>query len=363
MSARLKLLSTIAADIVFLAIVLAAAALFLEVLARVVQRNSRPMIPFVLDDLGGPRLSPDLDLPVRLAHYDRMQLTTDALGARVADPAARNASRAGGILFVGDSQVLGWGLSFADTAAARLAQRIRMSADRVTILAAPSQDPERELHWAREYARAHPQRQHIEVVALNMGNDLDEIYLGRVGMRFPSGGSLTFWLSRHSVAFLDFSLLRHSLAQRKRDEHQEVNYAMLLLNDAERALLAECVAQSLDTLLKALPPADERLILIIPQDTQIALSQFRKYRSLYRTESDYALHEAAQRRAVQRLEALQSDIAERVKVLGLSVVVTEPALRAALGKPNLIDTHSHHLMAQGQDITAQVLAAALGRKL
>jgi hypothetical protein len=305
-------------------------------------------------------LSADLDLPVKLSYYNRMQLTTDTMGARVADPAAREAVRAGGILFVGDSQVLGWGLRFTETAAARLAQRMRMPADRVTILAAPSQDPERELNWAQEYARAHPQRQHIEVAALNMGNDLDEIYLGRVGMRLPSEGSLTSWLSRHSVAFLDFSLVRHLLAQRKRDEHQEVNYSVLLLNDAERSLLAECVVSSLDSLLKVLPPADERLILIIPQDTQVSLSQFKKYRSLYRTESDYSIHESAQRRAVQRLEALQNDIVQRLQVLGIRVVVVEPALRAALGKPELIDIHSHHLMAQGQDVTAQVLATALG---
>lgn len=363
MSARLKLVSTLTADIVFLVIVLTLAALFLELVARAVQRNARPMIPFVLDDLGGPRLLPDLDLPVRFSHYERMQLTTDALGARVADKAARAAPRDKGILFVGDSQVLGWGLSFTDTAAARLAQRMQMSADRVTILAAASQDPERELNWAQEYARAHPQRQHIEVVALNMGNDLDEIYLGRGGMRLPSGGSLTSWLSRHSVAWLDFNLVRHWLAQREHDEHLEVNYSMLLLNDAERALLAECVAQSLDALLKALPPADARLILIIPQDSQVALSQFRKYRSLYRTQADYAIHESAQRRAVQRLEALQSDVVARLERQGLSVVVAEPALRAAIGKPDLIDTLSHHLMATGQDIVAQELARALGRPL
>jgi len=363
MSARVKLLSTIAADVVFLAVVLVLAGLFLEVVARAVQRNTRPMIPFVLDELGGPRLEADLDLPVRLVHYNRMQLTTDAIGARVVDPAAREAARADGILFVGDSQVLGWGLSFGETAAARLAQRLRIPADRVTILAAPSQDPERELNWARAYARAHPQHEHIEVVALNMGNDLDEIYLGRVGMRLPSGGTFTSWLSRHSVAFLDFSLLRRSVSQWQRDEHQEVNYAVLLLNDAERALLAECVVASLDSLLKALPPADQRLILIIPQDTQVALSQFKKYRSLYRTESDYAIHESAQRRAVQRLEALQSDVLQRLKTLGIPAVVVEPALRAALDKPDLIDTHSHHLMARGQDITAQVLAKAVEGQL
>ena len=174
---------------------------------------------------------------------------------------------------------------------------------------------------------------------------------------------MTAWLSRHSVAFLDFSLLRHWLAERKNDEHLEVNYAMLLLDDAERALLAECVAESLNALMKALPPADERLVLIIPQDSQVALAQFSKYRSLYGTQADYAIHESAQRRAVQRLEALQSDVVERLRRLGLSAVVVAPALQAALGKADLIDSSSHHLMAAGQDVIAQELAKALGRQL
>lgn len=359
MSDRMKLLGTVTADLVFLAIVLAGAALFLEVVARVIQQNSRPMIPFVLDDFGGPRLQANLDLPVTLPHYKRMQLTTDAIGARVADVAAANQQRADGILFVGDSQVLGWGLSFSDTAAARLAEHMHLPQERVTILAAASQDPERELSWAQAYTRAHTQRQHIEVVALNLGNDLDEMYLGRSSIRFPSGGSLSSWLSHHSVAFLDFGLLRLSLAQWQRDEHQEVNYAMLLLSDAERLLLADGVVSSLQKLLQALPPADERVILVIPQDSQVAMSQFQKYRPLYRTDRDYAAHESAQRRAVERLESLQQAVVKRLEAQRLKVVVLEPALRAALGRPNLIDTHSHHLMAAGQEVAAQALAAAV----
>jgi hypothetical protein len=66
---------------------------------------------------------------------------------------------------------------------------------------------------------------------------------------------------------------------------------------------------------------------------------------------------------VQRLQALQSDVVARLKLSGLSVVVVEPALRAAIGKPDLIDNLSHHLMAAGQDIIAQELARALGQQL
>lgn len=361
MSDRLRLLRTVTADLIFLALVVAGVAVCLELAARAIQRNSRPLIPTVLDAFGGSRLEKDLDLPVKLRNYERMQLTTDATGARVADVAASKADRSNGILFVGDSQILGWGLNFSETAAARLARRMHVPLDRVTILAAALQDPERELSWARDYTRAHPQRQRIEVVALNLGSDPDEMYMGRAPDRLPSGGSVTSWLSRHSVAYLDFDMLRLALEHRQKDQHLEVNYSMLLLNDTERAILAEGVAASLDRLVCALPPADWRAILIIPQDSQVAASQFLKYRSHYRTDSDFALHQAAQQEAVRHLEALQIDIVARLRSrLSIPVVVLEPALRAALNHPDLIDVQSHNLMAAGQEVAALALAAEMG---
>jgi hypothetical protein len=358
MSGRWKQPRTWAADLLCLALVLAGAAVFLELATRAIQRNNRPLIPSVLDDFGGRRLEKELDLPVKLPHYERMQITTDATGARVADVAARTTNRSDGILFVGDSQILGWGLSFPETAAARLAQRMHVPLERVAILAAALQDPEREISWVRDYTRAQPQRQRMEVVALNLGDDLDEIYMGRAADHLPSGGSITSWLSHHSVAFLDFEMLRLALDPRRQDQHAEVNYSMLLLNDIERAMLAEGVAASLERLVRALPPADQRAILIIPQDSQVAASEFMKYRSLYRTDSDFTLHQAAQQKAVRHLETFQSDIVARLRNrLSIPVVVLEPALRTALNQHNLIDVQSHHLMAAGQEVIAQTLAA------
>lgn len=353
-------LRTLAADLVFLALVLAGTAAFLELATRAIQRNSRPLIPTVLDDFGARRLEKDLDLPVKLPHYERMRITTDATGARVADVAARTANRSDGILFVGDSQILGWGLNFPETAAARLAQRLHVPLERVAILAAALQDPEREISWVRDYTRAQPRRQRIEVVALNLGDDLDEIYMGRSADHLPSGGSITSWLSHHSLAWLDFEWLRSALDPRRKDQHTEVNYSMLLLDDSERAILAEGVAASLDRLVRALPPADQRAILIIPQDSQVAASEFMKYRTGYRTDSDFTLHQAAQRTAVRHLETFQSDIVARLRSrLNIPVVVLEPALRSAQNQLNLIDVRSHHLMAAGQGVIAQALAAQM----
>ena len=358
MNAR-KLLVPLVADLIFICLVSATAAILVEGTVRLVQGNARPMIPFVVDRLGATRLAADLDMPIQLPRYARMQLVSDDLGARVASVAAREADRTDGILFVGDSQVLGWGLPFEQTAAARLAGLVGVPLERVAILAAAAEDPERQIGWVEDYARRRPQRQRVEVVALNLGNDLDEIYLSRAGTRFESRGGLTAWLSNHSLAFLDLALLRQAWWAEPDDPHPEVNSAMLRLDGDERNLLAGGVAASLEHLFDALPPSDRRIVVVIPQDSQVDIREFDKYRGYYADEADFNLHKEAQEIAVERLDALQGMVGDRLKATDLNVVPLESALREAWGKADLIDTRSHHLMATGQEIAAHAIAGVM----
>jgi hypothetical protein len=352
-------LASLLADLIFSALVCVVAAVLVEVTARLIQVNARPMIPFVIDRLGATRLEADLDIPIQLPHYARMRLVTDGLGARVASVAARDAERTGGVLFVGDSQILGWGLAFQQTAAARLAGLIGVPREKVAIVAAPAEDPEKEVGWARDYARLRPERQRVEVVALNLGNDLEEIYLSRAGTLFQSSGGLSAWLSHHSVAYLDLALLRSALWGQQGEPHPEVNSAMRRLDDEERSLLAADVAASLERLFNELPPADQRIVMIIPQDSQVRIEEFDKYRAYYSDEADFSLHKAAQEIAVARLKEFQQMGAACLRAAGLTVVLLEPALREAWRKTDLIDTRSHHLMAAGQEIAARAVAAVM----
>src|SRR5690242_4192523 len=92
--------------------------------SRLFHWNARPMIPFTLDGNGAPRMVADLDISVRLPGHERIRIITDSLGARVGSRAAALADRRGGILVVGDSQALGWGLDFSATLGAQLGKRL-----------------------------------------------------------------------------------------------------------------------------------------------------------------------------------------------------------------------------------------------
>jgi hypothetical protein len=354
-----KILVPLLADLVFFGLACVVAAVLVEGAARLIQWNARPMIPFVIDRLGATRLEANLEMPIRLPQYARTDLVTDDLGARVASVAARDTERTGGVLFVGDSQILGWGLPFEQTAAALLAGIIGVPLAKVAIIAAPAEDPEKEIGWAQDYARLRPQRQRVEVVTLNLGNDLEEIYLTRAGTRFQSSGGLSAWLSHHSLAYIDLALLRGALWGEQGEQHPEVNSAMLRLDGEERSLLATGVATSLERLFDELPPADRRIVMVTPQDSQVRIQEFDKYRRFYPDEADFRLHKAAQEIAVKRLEEIQRTVSAHLRAANLTVVLLEPALREIWGKADIIDTHSHHLMAAGQEIAARAVAAAM----
>jgi hypothetical protein len=352
-------LGSLLGDMVFLAVMGGCAAILFESTARVVQWNARPMIPFAVDRLGAARLEADLDLPVKLALYERINITTDDVGARVEDVPARDIDRTNGVLFVGDSQVLGWGLTFAQTAASLLAHSLGVPQNKVAIIGSASEDPEKEMGWVVDYASHHSQRQNVEVVAVNMGNDADEMILGRSGTSFPSGRWLNSWLSHHSLAYLDLALLWSSVNEGTQGLHPEINYSMLYLNDREIDLLAQGMVESTESLINALPPADRRIVMIIPQDSQISMHEFDKYRTYYSSDSDFVLHRAAQSRAVERLDKLQEKIVRLLREKEIQVVALEPALRSAYGRTFLIDTNSHHLMAAGQVVAADSVFEAL----
>jgi hypothetical protein len=354
----MKRVDRLLSDFVFLILVILTCVLLVEGVLRIVQLNERPMIPSIVDRFGATRLQPLLNLPVRLPEYQAIRLVTDEAGARVASVAARDGDRSNGVLFVGDSQVLGWGLSFEHTAASRLAGIIGIPQDKIAILAAPAEDPEKEIGWARDYSRRWRQRQRVEVVALNLGNDLEEIYLTRVGTLFPSSGGLPAWLSRHSLAYIDLTLLRASLQGEQGEPHPEVNSAMLWLNEDERKLLAEGAADSVERLFTVLPPADRRIVMVIPQDSQVRIDEFDKYRRYYSDDADFKLHKAAQEVALDRLEIVQQVIVAKLESRGIKVVLVEPALSQAWGRGQLIDTRSHHLMNAGQEVAARALVPA-----
>ena len=80
---------------------------------------------------------------------------------------------------------------------------------------------------------------------------------------------------------------------------------MLRLDGEEHNLLAAVSPQALSVIFNELPPAEWRVVMVIPQDSPGRHREFDKYRRYYEDEADFNLHKEAQEIAVARLEALQ----------------------------------------------------------
>ena len=328
-----------------------------EAASRIVHGNVRPMIPFVVDHDGGPRLAPDMDMAVRLPGRDSIRLTTDALGGRI-EPGGAGPPR---ILVAGDSQLLGWGLDARQSLGPVLGTALLGSPGGAVTLAAAGADPETLVPWARDYRRAGAERLRLKVIGLNLGNDLDEMILGRALPAAPGPSQrIVEWLTLHSFAFMDLSMAMARLSGKHEGIPPGADPVLFMLDDAERTDLADGAAQAMRNLTAALPPADRTVVLLIPNDTQVAPAEFEKYRPAYPDEQTFL----AWRRNVPLAKARLDAIADRVSrdLAGGDLIVLD--LRAVLAGHDprkVFDRHSHHLTAYGTRLAAQAILARLGR--
>lgn len=336
--------------------------LSLEGVSRAIHWNARPMIPYVLDDMGLPRMAPDLDISVGLPGHDRFKIVTDSLGARVAGPDSVRSNRDGGILVAGDSQALGWGMNFGDTLASILAKKLIRDADRATTMAAAGTDPESLLGWAADYRSRHPERQRLLIVMTNLGNDLDEMFFSRGVIELPVAQRLKEWLSVHSFLFLDLALTRNAFVGEEWGVPPGTNPVLFALDTRERQILVSSVASAIESLAHALPPADETVVVIVPNDYQVNLKEFDKYKAAYREQTavfdEWHAHAGE---ASRRLSGIADDLAETLRAKGFKVVDTTEKLKSR-DATQLFDRHSHHLTALGHQIVANAVSNAVSVK-
>lgn len=327
-----------------------------EGISRFVHWGARPMIPYEVDRTGAARLAPLIDFAVKMPGYRRIELVTDALGCRVAHAGQVASDHRGGILFIGDSQVLGWGLPFAETMAARTAAKLDIPIENTWILAAAMQDPAAIRPWVEDYTRAHPQRHRLVVIGLNLGNDLEELAFGSTSLQ--RGAEIANWLATHSTLYLDWAL------QKQRFAAGTANRGMIGVNVAmvtpalDRSLLARRIVEAVDRLIQDLPAADQVAVALIPQDSQVALREFEKYRYSYVDDAEFARYRDLQRIAVERLDETTRLIVEGLTARGVIAVELAPALRAHPDM-ELFDRISHHLLPQGQELAADRIVSVL----
>lgn len=133
---------------------------------------------------------------------------TDAWSARIAEASMAGVRLTGGIFVIGDSQPLGYALDFHETFPSIVAGGLVGNRDAARILAAPSNHPATYQSMLNRYGADPLPRQRLVIASLNLGNDLDEMFME--GWYWARENSTPFnrWMALHSFVFNDLRLIR-----------------------------------------------------------------------------------------------------------------------------------------------------------
>lgn len=347
-------------------LVLAVVALLLEGMSRIVHLNKRPAIPAISDPDGALRMPAGFDATLQLAGREPFALCTDAQGLRIADCSAATLAADTEVLVVGDSQALGWGFDFGQTFGALVAAELPgHRAGGARLMAAAATDVESLQSWAADYRQAGALAQVpagrmplLNIVSLNLGNDLDEMFFSRSSVTVPRFRAAREWLAVHSTVMADFTIAKNALFNAEWQSPPGANPVLFALDDAERATLAKAAAAAVERLARALPPAHDTVVLLLPNDYQVQPREFDKYRRFYPQAVQFESWQRRIPQAVARLDALQAAITTELQARGLRVAVPHEALKA-VDPLALFDRGSHHYSPLGQRILARSVLEAL----
>lgn len=350
-------------------LVLVVVALLLEGMSRIVHLNKRPAIPVISDPDGALRMPAGFDAIIQLAGREPFALCTDAQGLRVADCSAATLAADTDVLVVGDSQALGWGFEFGQTFGALVAAELPGHRGSARLMAAAATDVESLQSWAADYRQAGAlasasapasadRMPLLNIVSLNLGNDLDEMFFSRSSVTVPRFRAAREWLAVHSTVMADFTIAKNALFNAEWQSPPGANPVLFALDDAERATLAKAAAAAVGRLAHALPPARDTVVLLLPNDYQVQPSEFDKYRRFYPQAAQFESWQRRIPQAVARLDALQAAIATELQAHGLRVAVPHEALKA-VDPLALFDRGSHHYSPLGQRILARSVLEAL----
>lgn len=334
---------------------LAAAIGLSEAISRLVHGGVRPLLPVMYRHGAFPTLHPDAVMRMDVPGAAPVEYRTNALGARVADAAVGEGVP--DVLVVGDSQALGWALPFEQSAGALVAAGRFGSARRAMLLASPATDPETALFNLRRARTGWTSDPASVVVYLNLGNDLDEAFSGRQTHHLERLGALSELLNRHSFAALDLHKL--SLGATLRNQ-MGINSVLFNTSPAERALLADALVEAVRDSLAEFGPATRKFVVLIPNDYQVDLAEFDKYRPMY---GDAALFERRRQQLPAmkaEMDAAQARVLAALRAAGVDVVDVAALAAGGSRRGTWFDRLSHHLNAAGNQAVADALLARLG---
>jgi hypothetical protein len=329
----------------------------LEVAIRAFQLAERLSMPYEVGQDNVVRLPAGLDVVVRVPGYSGIRYITDAFGARVATPRDAVPLTGEGVLVVGDSQALGWGIAFEDSFGARLASAVYGSSATARLLAAPATDPERYAWALREYRAASGARPGALVLTLNMGNDLEELTIGRQALRLNRAPRLARWLQANSFLYTNLQLLM----QRVRDEswiNPGTNLVLGAFSRVERLGIATGLAAVMHRIVEEHSDVPRIVVLIIASDYEFDLHEFPKYRKYYVDQQSYDRALAALPQMAAAMREMREVIVASLRVRGIPVVDLAEIIPARRG---LYDPGYHHISADGHREAALYLGELFAR--
>lgn len=326
-----------------------------EIGARVVNDGYLPIVPYTIEG-GIPTLARNSSFDVRFAGENPVHYVTDENGFRVSKrPTTEKRPRQ--VLVAGDSQVLGYGFDFKETFAAIVADEMYGSIDRAAILGPPGMDPE-----ILQYAiSAHELRDRedalLVIIALNLGNDLDEIFTGGAWYRGIDQPPVQGWLIRNSAAYMTYVQRSYAKALDK-TLVPGINQIFYVTSPEERVLLARETADIFLSILRKIASL-KVIILIIPQDIQVFPADFEKYKNHFANIDDYSRWKDRVPVASAGLQVLEAYLASRLEDAGLDVVRASTLLPATSDPALYFSRTSHHLTPAAHRLVAKEILSRL----
>ncbi|MEO1020295.1 MAG: hypothetical protein AAFY56_21795, partial [Pseudomonadota bacterium] len=282
----------------------------LEVLLRLFYMGHKPILSHEFID-GIPVLPADRDITVKFPSSEPQRYVTDEYHARIAAPLDKTASggRDGDILVVGDSQAMGYLVDYEDTFASIAASKLLQDHARARILAAPNAEPYSSLRNLRRYKeQGQIGKPHCGVVVLNLSNDLDELFVPPIN----SGNTppIRRWLLRHSVAYMTWVKINTLVVSK---EYRGINESLVLLDPAERLLLATKVVALITEQVRELESAERVAVVVIPTSYQVEPQFFDLLRGSYISEEHFEQWKNELPNLVRMMGALESYIISELR--------------------------------------------------
>lgn len=340
--------------------ILASVLLIVEVALRLITPGV-PTIPFYYQENGVPGLYRNDNVLVSFPDRPAINYKTNRIGARIADSANPDVVLKSGTFVIGDSQALGYGLAFEDTFAAQATNQLYGDSP-VQLLASPSTDMELLSHGVCTEPMMKEMTPDLQILMANLGNDLDEMYLGGRTQRGIASIPMHKTLLRNSRIYMRLTIAqsRQALATHVLPG---VNPVLYNLTPGERVTLADEMVARIKTALACAPDAPARILVLMPSDFQVNPDELLKYRTF--SSNPAVFDDWANRRTelARMMDVLERYITARlaneaVTVLSFRQIAQDyMAKNQSVQSSDIFEPSSHHITKLGHDM----LAAAITR--